>query len=92
MAASITPWRPPTRSTWPTPTATCSFFRSTDLLALPKDCLLNGDEVQIIKNGNEIILREIPVNLGEAFNLLKSLSEDFFAEGRIDELPQNRDF
>jgi antitoxin VapB len=59
---------------------------------IPADFNLEGDEVEIIKKNHEIILREIPKNLSQAFSLLTRFSEDFFSEGRNDALPQQRDF
>jgi antitoxin VapB len=38
--------------------------------------------VEIIKRGDEIILREQPANLSAAFDLLAGLSPDFFKGGR----------
>lgn len=49
-----------------------------------------GDEVEIIKRKNEIVLRPIPKNLGEAFSIFTKLSDDFFADGREDAPPQQR--
>lgn len=58
---------------------------------IPADFHLEGSEVEIIKRKNEIILREIPINLSEAFTLLTKFSDDFFDEGRKDTKPQKRE-
>lgn len=60
---------------------------------IPKEFHLEGTEVEIIqKSPHEIILREIPKNLAKAFDILTSFSDDFFADGRKDSLPQKRKF
>jgi len=69
-------------------------FRSgnSQAVRIPIDFQLEGDEVEIIKKNHEIILREIPRNLGDAFTLLTRFSDDFFAEGRKDKPPQKREY
>lgn len=59
---------------------------------LPKDFQFRSDTVEILKRGDEVIIREIPKNLSQAFLLFKQLPDDFFAEERIDTPPQERDF
>lgn len=72
---------------------TTKVFKSGNSMAvrLPKDFQLHGDEVEIIRQGNGILIREIPKNLSEAFSLFQALPDDFFSEGRTDSLPQERD-
>ncbi|MCE5293077.1 MAG: type II toxin-antitoxin system VapB family antitoxin [Chlamydiales bacterium] len=73
---------------------TAKVFRSgnSQAVRIPKDFHLEGKEVEIIqKSPHEIILREIPKNLAEAFNILAKFSDDFFADGRHDPLPQKRE-
>lgn len=67
-------------------------FRSgnSQAVRIPIDFHLEGEEVEIIKRKNEIVLREIPENLSEAFTIFTKFSDDFFANGREDELPQPR--
>jgi len=60
-------------------------------IRIPKDFQLRGDEVEIIKQDDQIIIREIPQNICKAFELLQTLPDDFFAEGRNDLPPQKRD-
>ncbi len=72
---------------------TAKVFKSGNSKAvrIPKEFHLEGKEVEIIQKGpHEIILREIPKNLAKAFNILTRFSDDFFAEGRKDPLPQKR--
>jgi len=65
---------------------------NSQAVRLPKNCRFSGKEVEIIKRGEEIILREIPQNLVKAFELLTQLSDDFFQDDIADENPQERDF
>jgi len=65
---------------------------NSQAVRLPKNCRFSGEEVEIIKRGDEIVLREIPQNLAKAFELLTQLSDDFFEDGREDDKPQERDF
>ncbi len=64
---------------------------NSQAVRIPIDFHLEGDEVEIIKRKNEIVLREIPKNLAEAFYILTNFSDDFFADGRVDSPPQQRD-
>lgn len=63
---------------------------NSQAVRIPIDFQLEGDEVEIIKRKHEIVLREIPRNLGEAFSILSKFSDDFFADGRQDSPPQRR--
>lgn len=58
---------------------------------LPKDFQLKSKVVQIYKRDNEIVIRELPTDLSEAFDLFTQLPDDFFAEGRDDKPPQERE-
>lgn len=64
---------------------------NSQAVRLPKEFQFQGPEVEILKKGNDIILREKPKNLKKAFELLASMPEDFLKE-REDDLPQERDF
>jgi antitoxin VapB len=73
---------------------TTKLFKSgnSQAVRLPVDFQLNGTEVEIFRRGHDIVLREVPHDLSRAFQLLTNLPDDFFAEGRKDSLPQERDF
>lgn len=49
-------------------------------------------EVEIFKRGDEIVIRKIPINLKQAFNLLTKMPSDFMSGDRENEPPQDRDF
>jgi antitoxin VapB len=58
---------------------------------LPEGFRFDVDEVEILRRGDEIILRKKPENLREAFDLLASMPEDYFAEDRQDPPPEARE-
>ena len=64
---------------------------NSQAVRLPKEFRLTADKVEIFRRGDEIILREIPVNASAVFDALSSLPTDFMAEGREDAPPQERD-
>ena len=49
------------------------------------------DEVEILRRGDEVVLRKKRTNLREAFDLLASMPDDYFAEGREDPPPETRE-
>lgn len=58
---------------------------------LPDDFQFDVDEVEILRRGDEVILRKQRKTLREAFDVLASMPEDFFAEGRKDPPPEVRE-
>ena len=72
---------------------TTKVFKSgnSQAIRLPKDFQLDCHEVEIFRRHGDIVVREIPKNLSTAFALLASFSADFFAEGKADTSPQERD-
>jgi len=72
---------------------TARVFQSEDFqeVRLPKNIHLHGDKVEVFERDGDIVLREIPQNLGRAFVLLTQFSDDFFEDGRKDTPPQKRE-
>lgn len=64
---------------------------NSQAVRLPKEFRFNVDQVEIFRRGDEVVLRELPVNATAVFDLLASLPEDFMAEGRVDFPPQQRE-
>jgi antitoxin VapB len=64
---------------------------NSQAVRLPKQFRFQVDEVEILRRGDEIILREPKRSLAQAFAALGAMPEDFMAEGRQDEAPQRRD-
>ncbi len=58
---------------------------------LPKDFQFHSSEVAIEKQGDKIILWEVPQNLAKAFELLAKMPKDFYPDGRHDTPPQIRE-
>ncbi len=64
---------------------------NSQAVRLPREFQFDVSEVEVLKRGDEIILRKKKQNLKEAFELLTSLPEDFFNEVRKDSPPEIRD-
>jgi antitoxin VapB len=62
---------------------------NSQAVRLPKEFRFTGDEVEIFKRGDEVVLREKPRNLARVFEILCELPED--AVVRSDEPPQKRE-
>ena len=58
---------------------------------LPDGFQFDVDEVEIFRRGDEVILRKKQTNLRDAFDLLASMPEDYFADGRQDQPPETRE-
>ena len=63
---------------------------NSQAIRLPKDLQFDVKEVEILKRGNELIIRKIPTNLKKAYDILAKLPKDFMSEGREDTPPQER--
>ena len=72
---------------------TTKMFKSGNSWAvrLPKGYEFQSEEVEILRRGDEIILREKPKNLKRAFELLADLPSDCFSAKRKDLPPQKRE-
>lgn len=64
---------------------------NSQAVRLPKEFRFDENEVEILKRGDEVVIRRIPKNLHAAFELLTGMPDDFFAEERQDPLPEERD-
>ena len=71
---------------------TTAVFQSgnSQAVRLPKDFQFSVREVEILRRGDEVVLRKVPKNLSAAFDLLATMPDDFMAEGRIDPPAQKR--
>lgn len=65
---------------------------NSQAVRIPKKYHLTSDKVKIFKRNNELIIREEPKNLKQAFELMTQMPNDFFAQDRIDDQPQEREF
>ena len=64
---------------------------NSQAVRLPKEFRFTAEQVEILRRGNDIILRERPANAAAIFDALASLPADFMEGGRIDTLPQERE-
>lgn len=72
--------------------AVTKVFRSgnSQAVRIPREFQLNSDAVEIFRRGDEVVLRPRPRDLSRAFQLLTSLSTDFFRGGRSQPKAQKR--
>jgi antitoxin VapB len=59
-------------------------------IAMTKEIQSNSNHVEIFRPGNEAALGKIPANALHIFEILTSVPEDFMADGREDNPPQER--
>lgn len=64
---------------------------NSQAVRLPKEFRFDTDQVEIFRQGNDIVLRQVLINAAAVFDLLSSLPDDFMAEGRQDTPPQERE-
>ena len=64
---------------------------NSQAVRLPKEFRFEVQEVEILRRGSDVILRQPKRNLEQAFDTLASMPDDFMAGGRTDELPQTRE-
>jgi antitoxin VapB len=63
----------------------------TQSVQLPEGFQFDVDEVEVLRRGDEVILRKKRTNLREAFDLLATMPDDYFADGRTDPPPESRE-
>ena len=76
---------------------TTRVFKSGNLQAvrIPKEFQFDVDEVgevEIIRRGDELIIRPKKDNVADVFDLITKFSDDFMQDGREDPPPQERNF
>jgi len=73
--------------------STAKVFKNgnSQAVRLPREFNFDVKEVEVLRRGDEIILRKKRKNLKEAFDLLSEMPNDFFADGRVDPLPEERE-
>ncbi|OOG50460.1 type II toxin-antitoxin system VapB family antitoxin [Polaromonas sp. C04] len=64
---------------------------NSQAVRLPKEFRLNVEQVEIFRQGDDIVLRQTPANAAAVFDLLTDLPADFLAQGRDDTPPQERE-
>jgi antitoxin VapB len=74
--------------------AIAKVFKSgnSQAIRLPKEFRLKVTQVELVRQGDDILIRQPKsVSLMDAFKALASMPDDFFAEGRVDPPPQERE-
>ena len=64
---------------------------NSQAVRLPKDFRFDTDEVEILRRGDEVVLRHKRQNLKQAYELWTQRPEDFFDDGRQDPPPEARE-
>jgi len=64
---------------------------NSQAVRLPKEFRLTAEQVEIFRQGNDIVLRERPVSAVAIFDALTSMPNDFMDDGRKDSPPQERE-
>lgn len=64
---------------------------NSQAVRLPKEFRFEQDRVEIFRQGNDVVLRQVPTSAAAVFDLLGSLPTDFMADGRQDTPPQERE-
>lgn len=63
---------------------------NSQAVRIPRDFHLESDEVEILRRGDELVIRKPRKNLAELYDVLTSFSDDFFKDGRDQGMPQKR--
>lgn len=64
---------------------------NSQAVRIPREFMLDVNEVEIVREGDALILRKPRRTLQTAFELLTTMPLDFMQEGRDDSLPQERE-
>ena len=64
---------------------------NSQAVRLPKEFRFTADQVEIFRQGNDIVLRERPASAVAILDALASMPADFMADGRDDSAPQERE-
>lgn len=72
--------------------ATARVFKSgnSQAVRLPKQFRFRGQEVEIFRRGNEVVMRERNEGMARVFDILASLPEDALVERPADPPPRRR--
>ncbi len=73
---------------------TTRVFKSgnSQAVRIPQEFQLDVEEVEILRQGDDIILRKKKNDLSDVLDIFNNFPEDFMQEGRNDPPPQERNF
>jgi antitoxin VapB len=64
---------------------------NSQAVRLPKEFRLSAEQVEIFRQGNDIVLRERPASAATIFDALVAMPDDFMSQGRVDSAAQERE-
>jgi antitoxin VapB len=64
---------------------------NSQAVRLPKEFQVTDERLQILRVGEDIVLRRIPRHMSDVLTLLQQMPEDFMAQGREDSPPEERE-
>lgn len=64
---------------------------NSQAVRLPREFRFDVDQVEIYRRGDEVVLRPVVPDATAVFDALTGFPDDFMAEGRTDDLPQERE-
>ena len=64
---------------------------NSQAVRLPKEFRFNSEQVEIFRQGDDIVLRERPASAAGIFDALAALPADILEGGRNDAVPQERE-
>ncbi|MGD9774918.1 antitoxin [Diaphorobacter sp.] len=64
---------------------------NSQAVRLPKQFRVNVGQVEIFRQGDDIVLRQTPPTAAVVFDLLTELPQDFMVDGRSNTPPQERE-
>ena len=64
---------------------------NSQAVRIPREFQFDVAEVEIFRRGEELVLRKLNRKLTDAFHLLATMPDDFMQDGRMDNLPQERE-
>jgi len=64
---------------------------NSQAVRLPKEFRLKAEQVEIFRQGDDIVLRERPMGATAIFDALAAMPADFMSKGRGDSPPQDRE-
>jgi len=64
---------------------------NSQAVRIPKEFKIDTDEIEILKVGDDLILRSPKKDLGRAYDILRSMPKDFFRGGRRQPKMQERE-
>ena len=64
---------------------------NSQAVRLPKEFRFNSEQVEIFRQGNDVVSRDRPVSAVAILDALIGMPADFMADGRNDSPPQERE-